>query len=296
MFEAIFHSLQWRARLLLRKLVGGLNTVPWSLLWKELRRPHRGDMAPPSISLQQQRSDGLNLVKVNEDEYYVVPTLTPELLKGVYLEIYNDKHDNHYEHGGCRIRPGDVVIDGGSCEGFFTRFALERGARVITVEPWSVMAGALELTFAEEIAEGRVVIVHALLGDASKEGWLHVNPDVPTGSSAQDKPTSGVSGEPVPVLTIDDVVKQSGFERCDFIKLDIEGSEVPAIRGASGTLRAFRPKLALCAYHKPYDYRDLVAELQNLNLGYTLQGKGITEPRETLDGIPRPIMLHAWMA
>ena len=42
-------------------------------------------------------------------------------------------------------------------------------------------------------------------------------------------------------------------EQIDLIKLDIEGAEAAALRGASHTLRNSRPVLAISAYHKPDD-------------------------------------------
>ena len=50
--------------------------------------------------------------------------------------------------------------------------------------------------------------------------------------------------------------------------MDIEGSELAALRGAVTTLSTFRPKLALSAYHRPLDIIDLATYLSGLNLGY----------------------------
>ena len=43
--------------------------------------------------------------------------------------------------------------------------------------------------------------------------------------------------------TLDNIVTQNNIDRVDVIKLDIEGYEMHALRGAVGTLRRFRPKL-----------------------------------------------------
>jgi hypothetical protein len=41
--------------------------------------------------------------------------------------------------------------------------------------------------------------------------------------------------------------------RVDFIKMDIEGAEVPALQGAAGTLARFRPRMSISTEHYPDD-------------------------------------------
>jgi FkbM family methyltransferase len=63
----------------------------------------------------------------------------------------------------------------------------------------------------------------------------------------------GVQTEKVRALRIDSIVKALGWERVDFIKMDIEGAEVDALLGAEETISRFKPKLAICTYHRPTD-------------------------------------------
>ena len=58
------------------------------------------------------------------------------------------------------------------------------------------------------------------------------------------------SDRTVETITIDSFVEQRNLERVDFIKMDIEGSEVPALTGAIKTIQRHKPKLAICVYHK----------------------------------------------
>lgn len=55
----------------------------------------------------------------------------------------------------------------------------------------------------------------------------------------------GTGDEAVPLTTFDKFVEQWDFGRLDFIKIDIEGSELRFLEGASGSLRRFRPMLLL---------------------------------------------------
>ena len=57
----------------------------------------------------------------------------------------------------------------------------------------------------------------------------------------------------MPLTTIDRIVAELDLPRVDYIKLDIEGAESNAIRGASKTLEKFRPRMAIASYHNDDD-------------------------------------------
>jgi hypothetical protein len=54
----------------------------------------------------------------------------------------------------------------------------------------------------------------------------------------------------------------------DFIKLDIEGCEADAIRGAEQTIRRERPVLVMAGYHKPGDLWNLPLLLNSVCENY----------------------------
>lgn len=55
-----------------------------------------------------------------------------------------------------------------------------------------------------------------------------------------------------------------------YIKMDIEGSELAALRGAEHLIRQKKPYLAICAYHRPHDLLYLPLMLLTLNPDYRI--------------------------
>jgi hypothetical protein len=78
-----------------------------------------------------------------------------------------------------------------------------------------------------------------------------------------------VGEDGVPLVRIDDLVIDRQIQRIDFIKLDVEGSELAALRGAYASIQRFRPKLAISIYHKPNDFFEIYQFVNDLSLGYT---------------------------
>ncbi len=56
--------------------------------------------------------------------------------------------------------------------------------------------------------------------------------------------------EQVPVVPLDLWAERRGLERLDLIKMDIEGAEIEALRGAVKVLERHRPELLVMAYHE----------------------------------------------
>lgn len=90
-------------------------------------------------------------------------------------------------------------------------------------------------------------------------------------NSAQNNPKTAticVDGDiVVETVRMDDVLRD---ERITFIKLDIEGAELKALRGMKKTICSQKPKLAISVYHKPEDIWEIPLMICELNEKYKL--------------------------
>lgn len=68
--------------------------------------------------------------------------------------------------------------------------------------------------------------------------------------------TMSDSGEEVEVTSVDYVLNG---EKATFIKMDIEGAEYEALKGCQTTIQKYKPKLAICMYHKFTDIFEVPA-------------------------------------
>jgi FkbM family methyltransferase len=146
------------------------------------------------------------------------------------------------------LSPGDLFVDGGANVGLFTLVAAGRvgpSGRVVAFEPGrAVRAQLIEnvslngfaqvdvMPFALSSAPGEAAFQEFDLGGA---GMNHL------------APTAGESGrvQTVALVTLDATILASERRRLALIKLDLEGAEHAALRGAGALLADARPDLLL---------------------------------------------------
>lgn len=194
-----------------------------------------------------------------------------------------------YGTGPRDVQRGDVVLDCGANVGVYTRLALDAGARtVVAIEPGPENLEALQRNFASEIAAGRVIVVPKGVWDKEDVLTLKVDPSNTAANTFVMELKDGQPGVEVPLTTIDKLVEELGLERVDYIKMDIEGAEQRALRGAAGTLAKFHPRLALSAYHVPDDPVKIPELVRQAWPGYTME----CGPCAEANGYIRPDVLY----
>jgi FkbM family methyltransferase len=162
------------------------------------------------------------------------------------------------------------AIDGGAMDGKNTLEFLGRmppGGEVWAFEPDEgvLVRGA----HAEEL-RGRPGVHLCPVALWSESGSIVF--DVDSGDPSNSKVLRGAPGGPnerrVPAVAIDDFMAAQGIGRLDFLKIDVEGAEPEVIEGASRTLAASRPQLAVCIYHRKEHLYSIPLRLAAMLPGY----------------------------
>ena len=148
------------------------------------------------------------------------------------------------------IRRGDVVFDIGANRGHFTRLfsrMVGREGAVHAFEPAPHTFETLRESFSSGGYPPNVTFNLCALGEASGKTRIII-PGGDDGQASLRVHTGGSWTAAAPtqsdacnVVTLDDYA--AGLERVDFMKCDIEGAELPAIRGGRATLTRLKPML-----------------------------------------------------
>lgn len=74
----------------------------------------------------------------------------------------------------------------------------------------------------------------------------------------------------IEVVTLDSFLDQNAKDKISFIKLDIEGAEVEALKGMKDIIAKNKPKMAVCVYHTPEHFWEVPLYLKTLNPEYKI--------------------------
>jgi FkbM family methyltransferase len=138
---------------------------------------------------------------------------------------------------GHSLAPGDVVLDIGAGIGTevlpFSKMVGESG-KVVAVEAHPATFRRLQRV-CELNNLHNVRLVHAAVMDT--DAPVHIT-DLQAEDYLENK--IGADGVEVPALTLADLMTRFGLDHIDFLKMNIEGAELPALRGAKEVLPLVR--------------------------------------------------------
>jgi FkbM family methyltransferase len=181
-----------------------------------------------------------------------------------------------YDHPLVHVRRGDVVVDCGAHIGFFTRLALRAGARtVVAVEPERANLSAFRRNLEAELKSGQVKLVEKGLWDSNGKLSLHLSRVGDSHSVVVA--TNGPGDAVIEAVTLDTLARSLSLPRVDFIKMDIEGAERNALRGARRILGRWKPRLAISSYHLGGDPAAICGIVWEARSDYLVAAKDIID-------------------
>lgn len=185
------------------------------------------------------------------------PSYDLDLVETFVLEGY--AYDNLY-----KAASGWTVFDCGAYTGntslYFSRLVGESG-RVFAFEP---SCGTYEQLVTNIQNSGIKNIATAPFAVCNHNGTITFS--VGNGAGARIANT----GLETRAITLDSFATSENLDKVDMIKMDIEGAELDALKGAERIIRRDTPLLAICVYHKKDDFINIPDFISKLDLGYKL--------------------------
>ncbi len=169
-------------------------------------------------------------------------------------------------HAKKFIKPDSVVIDAGANMGVFSVLAanLAPSGKVYSFEP---TPETFELLKKNCEPYENIILKNMALGEATGQKNILYYKGSDGGNTIED------SGRTVPfggkkanvlITTIDSL----DLNRVDFIKMDIEGYEQRALRGAKETIRRYSPVISVSAYHHANDVVEIPKLIHSIDPAY----------------------------
>lgn len=150
------------------------------------------------------------------------------------------------------LRPGDVFVDLGAHEGYFSLLAATScpAATIHSIEPLPASQALIRSNIASSGLAN--VQVHAL-AIADDDGQRKIVAREHTGSShLTDVDPRATGALPVQAVSLDTFIKSIGWPNVRFMKIDCEGAELMAFRGAAGVLRDHLVEFYCVDFHRHF--------------------------------------------
>jgi FkbM family methyltransferase len=146
---------------------------------------------------------------------------------------------------------GLTVYDVGAFQGLLTLFFASRAKTVVCFEPNSQNHKRLMQNLTLNGIKN-VDVRNVGIGSRPETRRMVGSPLMPGGATVDEKAVAELlragmrtNVEEISIVTLDDEIPQAGLPPPDFIKIDIEGWEIEALRGARNTLERYKPAMFL---------------------------------------------------
>ncbi|MCQ8894117.1 MAG: FkbM family methyltransferase [Methanolinea sp.] len=206
--------------------------------------------------------------------YLIEPPISPKIYKGLKEQTQKLKIYGKYQISGlkfksndvvfiptwllgqyqyrhrCEPKTGDTVLDIGACEGetslWFAQKIDNKGC-IFAFEPEINNFRTLQENIKSNSLQNLIIPIQIGLWSSRKTLSF-------SGSGGGFSYNESGKNQ-IEVITLDDFIIENNIGKVDFIKMDVEGSEMEILQGAEKTIKKYKPKCAIAVYHK---FRDII--------------------------------------
>ncbi len=238
---------------------------------------------------------GIITVKINNHSIFWPSNMGSQDLPWLYHEVFDcfDINPSSYDNPIIDFQAKDWIIDAGAAEGFFSIFALQRSsAKIYVMEPLQPIQESLRKTLCNYASPDRFELLATGLGKSSGLAHMEINQAHLCDSKIIENPSliDRNNLQKINIISLDDIALKYPLSSRGLVKMDIEGYEMEALKGASWMLNNLKPALAIAVYHGIDNARLCSEIIKAANPSYTIEYRGyygFFDP-------PRPYILFAY--
>lgn len=182
------------------------------------------------------------------------------------MRRYDYIAERQYFEDFFELRAGEVFVDGGGYDGFTSLEFARRCPDYAAIHFFEPVAASMQM--AQARLQGLDRITYHTLGLYDAKTTLAFDAGAGSASRIVDGGSLKIDAD-----CLDDIV----HDRPSFIKLDLEGAEMHALRGMQQHIRKSAPKLAIAVYHLPGDFWRIPDYILSLRDDYALHLRHYTE-------------------
>lgn len=175
------------------------------------------------------------------------------------LSVADNPDKQYFDEELVKFSEKEIFIDVGAFNGDTIRSFLKRYngnfEKIIAFEPDKASYKKLK-EYMCLLSDDRISIRNA--------GLYNINARIGFDSEGLRSSLNCNSSNLIEAVRLDDCMNY----QATFIKMDVEGAEVEALKGAKGIIQRWMPKLAICVYHNVTDLWEIPLLINNIAPGY----------------------------
>lgn len=194
--------------------------------------------------------------EISRDSFLNIIEYRLSLDRACIKKIMRPKEEEYFDKNIVSLNQNEIFVDGGAYVGdtiaHFLRVTGGRFQAIHSFEPDVINFSKLE-RYVSSLADPRIFTYPMALGEA--DDLINFSNEGALGSRINRSAATAVK-----ITALDNLLYKF---KPTMIKLDVEGWEMEALKGAQKTIVLLLPKLAVCVYHKPADLWQLPLFLED---------------------------------